>query len=409
MKLPLAFINCFLSVVCLAQSTAVDTSSREISYQEKKTYDVDGIFLSNEFNGARLNGVSKSNDTLTIRIEAENQPINTSPWYAFKIWTASSRDVVLHFDYIDGLHRYYPKLSKDGIHWNPMDSSSFQLDMNSRRIAFRGQTGDSVITRSKSFAKITIGSEITWVSGQEIIDSENNSTWVNSIDCKKTRIGESPLGAPIWKMDIGNIDSRKVLLVFSRQHPPEVTGNLAMRSFIEEITGSSELAKKFRREYHTINFPMINPDGVDQGHWRHNTGGVDLNRDWSNLHQPENQLISNHIKNYLESTGKKVYFGIDFHSTWKDIFYVLNRQSDVTHHLSAEWLEGMENRLPGFVVNDREIPLEGAGTSVRFFYHECGSDGVTYEVGDDTDREYLKEKARVAAVSLMTVLLDVKN
>ncbi len=409
MRNPLILIFCVLNLWCYAQSTPVDTSTRDITYQEKKTFEVEGIFLSNQFKGARLNGVSISGDTLTIRIEAENQPINTSPWYAFKIWSSSSKDVVLHFNYVNGLHRYFPKLSSDGIQWSPMDSSSFQLDMNSRRIAFMGQTGDSVITRSRSFAKISIGPDVIWVSGQEIIDSENNTTWANSIDGEKTMIGESPMGAPIWKMDIGNIDSKKVLLVFSRQHPPEVTGNLAMRSFIEEIAGDSKLAKKFRKEYHTMNFPMINPDGVDQGHWRHNTGGVDLNRDWSNLHQPENQMISSHIKEYLKAEGKKVYFGIDFHSTWKDIFYVLNRQSQVDHHLSKVWLEGMEERLPGFVVNDREVPLEGAGTSVRFFYHECGSDGVTYEVGDDTDREYLKEKASVAAVSLMTVLLGIKN
>jgi len=44
-----------------------------------------------------------------------------------------------------------------------------------------------------------------------------------------------------------------------------------------------------------------------------------------------------------------------------------------------------------------------------FFYHECKSDGVTYEVGDDTNREYLKKKAKVAAISLMTVLLAVSS
>ena len=66
----------------------------------------------------------------------------------------------------------------------------------------------------------------------------------------------------------------------------------------------------------------------------------------------------------------------------------------------------MEQSLPGFTAFDREVPLEGAGTSVRFFYQQLGSDGVTYEVGDDTDRAYLKEKAEAAAHSLMSVLND---
>jgi len=394
-------------VLCFCQSEPVDTSTREITLQKKQTFDLKGVYISNQFSGARLNGASRRNDTLNIVISAENQPINTSPWYAFKIWSEQPREFVLHFEYVKGLQRYFPKISSDGKNWKPMDSTQFSLDMNSTRVAFQGQTGDSIITRSRSFAQLPIGLDTLWVSSQEIIDSKNNTAWVKGIDVEKNIIGHSPLGAPIWELKIGNASSKKVLLVFSRQHPPEVTGNLAVRSFIEEISGNSSLAVSFRKEFHTIAFPMINPDGVDQGHWRHNTGGVDLNRDWANLHQPETQLISKHILDYLKTSDSEVYFGIDFHSTWKDIFYVLNRQSNVEYHLSKAWLEGMEELLPGFKVTEREVPLEGAGTSIRFFYHECKSDGVTYEVGDDTDRDYLKEKARVAAVSLMTILLTI--
>lgn len=396
-------------VLCFCQSEPVDTSTREITLQKKQTFDLEGVYISNQFSGARLNGASRSNDTLNIVISAENEPINVSPWYAFKIWSGQPQEIVLHFEYVKGLQRYFPKISLDGENWNPMDSTQFSLDLNSTRVAFRGQTGDSIITRTRSFARLPIGPDTLWVSSQEIIDSKNNTGWVKGIHAEKNIIGQSPKGAPIWKLDIGNTSSKKVLLVFSRQHPPEVTGNLAVRSFIEEISGNSSLAIRFRKEFHTIAFPMINPDGVDQGHWRHNTGGVDLNRDWANLHQPETQLISNHILDYLETSDSEVYFGIDFHSTWKDIFYVLNRQSNVEYHLSKAWLKGMEELLPGFKVTEREVPLEGAGTSIRFFYHECKSDGVTYEVGDDTDRDYLKEKARVAAVSLMTILLMING
>ena len=66
----------------------------------------------------------------------------------------------------------------------------------------------------------------------------------------------------------------------------------------------------------------------------------------------------------------------------------------------------MEELLPGFKVVEREVPVVGGGTSVRWFYNVAGADGVTYEVGDDTDRKYLKEKAQAAAINLMTLLLE---
>ncbi|MEZ4985419.1 MAG: hypothetical protein R2795_10340 [Saprospiraceae bacterium] len=39
-----------------AYEKPVDTTSRPIHYQEKKTYAVDGVYADNQFDGARLNG-----------------------------------------------------------------------------------------------------------------------------------------------------------------------------------------------------------------------------------------------------------------------------------------------------------------------------------------------------------------
>ena len=41
-----------------------------------------------------------------------------------------------------------------------------------------------------------------------------------------------------------------------------------------------------------IVYPLMNPDGVDEGHWRHNTGGIDLNRDWAHYNQPETRQVA---------------------------------------------------------------------------------------------------------------------
>lgn len=62
------------------------------------------------------------------------------------------------------------------------------------------------------------------------------------------------------------------MMVIGRLHPPEVTGQFALQAFVESLCMDSETAKKFRKEYTVYVVPMMNPDGVDNGHWRHNTG-----------------------------------------------------------------------------------------------------------------------------------------
>ena len=65
----------------------------------------------------------------------------------------------------------------------------------------------------------------------------------------------------------------------------------------------------------------MNPDGVDLGHWRHNSGGVDLNRDWSKYHQKEIKTTVDFISKTLKASNSKLVLGLDFHSTYYDVFY----------------------------------------------------------------------------------------
>jgi len=89
--------------------TPVNTADVAIQLQEKKTYEIDGIFASNEFDA-----VSKINDsTYRVTILPENEPINESPHYAFTIQAETARTIDLELFYGDYDHRYYPKLSTD--------------------------------------------------------------------------------------------------------------------------------------------------------------------------------------------------------------------------------------------------------------------------------------------------------
>ena len=80
----------------------VDTSDKEIKFQEKKifSFDKSGVYFSNDFDGARLNNVIQKNDsTFILSVLPENIPINPSPYYAFKVISNTTKRINLEFDY----------------------------------------------------------------------------------------------------------------------------------------------------------------------------------------------------------------------------------------------------------------------------------------------------------------------
>jgi len=75
------------SIKTVGFEMSVDTTSKPIYIQTKQTYQLNdvGVFASNEFEGAHLNGFEKVNDsTALVIISPENIPINNSAYYAFK-------------------------------------------------------------------------------------------------------------------------------------------------------------------------------------------------------------------------------------------------------------------------------------------------------------------------------------
>ena len=208
-------------------------------------------------------------------------------------------------------------------------------------------------------------------------------------------------------MEIGSKSRKKGLIIISRQHPPEVSGFLAMKSFIETIAGDSEQAQSFRKEYTVYNVPLMNPDGVDNGHWRHNMGGIDLNRDWQEFHQPETAAVRDFIAK-KKSEGVRFVFGADFHSTWHDIYYPLDSsvvQSDAL--FIFDWIAKIAGRLevdsPRVEPSKYPVPTM---VSRNYFYKEHGIPSIVFELGDNTERDFLAQKGRVAAEELMKILMD---
>lgn len=383
----------------------VSTLTRPIQYQLKKTYDLgNGIFCSNEFDGARLNGVAlTAENEITVLITPENTPINSSPWYAFKIWSEIQKDIQLKITYNQGTaHRYYPKLSFDGKNWNNVDSINYLTD-----------TASIAKGKSPKFCTISlsINPDTLWIAAQEIITSTDINNWSENLTKKPfvstSEIGKSKEGRPIQLLQIGNCESKKLILVLSRQHPPEVTGWLAMKYFVETLCDENELADSFRNEYNIFVVPCVNSDGVDNGHWRHNAGGVDLNRDWEDFNQPETESVRKFMQSKIIDGGK-FYFSIDFHSTFRDIYYTINTElKGNMPGLIPKVINAVGEEIPGYEPNIKpnstDAPKISSSTSI---FHEFGAEAVTYEVGDNTPRDFVKLKSELTAKKLMEIILE---
>ena len=389
---------------------AVPTDSKPVQKQWKGQFAFpdQGITFSNEFDGARLNGLVQNNDsTYTLLITSENTPINTSPWYAFKVWGKRPMTIDVWLTYqADNKHRYYPKLSHDGVHWTALDSLRY-VEIGKGEKAFGpGSLPEKVKMR------LEVGPDTLWVAGQELENSARVNAWMDSISQKKfvtkNTIGKSREGRNLNLLSIGDTDSKNMIMIISRQHPPEVTGYLTMKSFVETLSSNTKLAKKFRKEFTIYVVPLMNPDGVDNGFWRHNTGGIDLNRDWAKFNQPETSAVKDFMEGMVEKTQGKFYFGIDFHSTWDDIYYTVDPELHGNMpNLVSTWLDGLKKRIEGYDPNIKPNgDLVPTTVSRNYFFVKHGAEALVFEVGDNTPRDFLKEKAEKGAEALMEIMLE---
>lgn len=357
------------------------------------------VWISNELEGGRvsdawLEGAGDGDSLFVVRIRPENTPINPSPWYAFKVWSGAERTIRLRLSYEDGRHRYWPVTRRADEPWAPMDPAAVQTDT----------------VADEATLRLRVGPDTVWVAGQEMMTSTFFERWTDSLAAlphvARSVIGATPLGRPLHMLELGDAAATRHVMIIGRLHPPEVTGTIALLRFVEEVAGDSPLAREFRRSFRVHVVPLVNPDGVDLGHWRHNTGGVDLNRDWEAFRQPETRLVRDAFRGIMAQPGAELWFAVDFHSTFRDVFYTLDRSLETDPPgITDRWIAYLEEELPHYQVEDSPSGL-ATPTSRNWFYREFGAPALIYEVGDGTDRALIREVAATAARGTMEILLD---
>ncbi|CAM1366659.1 M14 family metallopeptidase [Tenacibaculum xiamenense] len=394
----LFIIGC-TSVKTVQFKTPVDTTSKKIYKQTKQTYAIDaiGVYASNNFDAARLNGFEMVNDsTVKAIIRPENTPINNSAYYSFKIWSKDPKSIYIQFDYPKEFkHRYLPKLKEKHINWHAIDSSDVY------------KNGESV------YVKLNVSKDTTWVSAQEVVTSKDTELWYKSLIKNKSyvhlkSIGKTTLGRNLPVLDIykGIKSNKPIVVLLTRQHPPEVTGFFAYQEFLKTLLKENKLTSQFFNTYRVITFPIVNPDGVDLGHWRHNAGGVDTNRDWSEYHQPEIKQLVKFVTNQSKKGKAKIVLGIDFHSTYEDVFYTNKiRKTTALPNFIEDWFTALEANIPNYKVNEKAANSTKPVSKGWFLYGQ-NAVGITYEIGDATPRDKIKLVGKVTAEEMMKILIQ---
>ncbi len=381
--------------------TPYDTADHPVDLQVKREYSFarGGLVVDNQFDAARLNGIEQVNDTLyRAIILPENTPINPSPWYALRIRTDRARDLTLRLTYPPGVrHRYFPKVSADRRRWTPVDSSRLTYNSDSTTLDVR----------------LSLAAGTHYLAAQEVVDSRDVMDWLLSLRSPYValdRAGTSKLGRmlPVLRISADmRYGHKPIVVLFSRQHPPEVTGYLALQAFVETLLEHPR-AEALLDRYQFLVFPILNPDGVDLGHWRHTAGGIDANRDWAYYRQPEVRQVADYIVHKMRLNETKVILGLDFHSAWHDDYHTLDSDTppSVLPGFQDAWLRGIEERIGGGFRVHESAGTISRPTSAGWFRTQFNAEGITCGIGDDTDREFVRRKGRASAEALIGELLS---
>lgn len=381
-------LGLFFAPALLVLGFAPELAAAEVVVTESYCQ-VEHVRIEYDFPAARVDGcLTREDGRIVVQTAPEDEPINPSPWYAFRISAPTTTEVAIEIEALGrGMARYNPKASIDRKSWRNLPHE---------------KVDDAILFN------LTVGPEPTYVAGQEIFTNRDYIRWLDEVNAKAGgvifNLGQSAQQRPIPAMEKTSPGNSEWLILIGRQHPPELTGAMALRAFVAEVFNGSELSQAFLKRYNVLLAPNLNPDGVALGHWRHSTGGGDLNRDWFERSQPETKAVHNYLQSIVNK-GDNLVYGVDFHSTWRNIYYTIPTDYLSTEaHFSRDWLQALAATVP-YTVEEKAGTSPGKGIFKQYMADVHGIHSVTYEVGDETDRDEIRITAQAAARALMSYML----
>ena len=351
----------------------------------------DKVRFSASFESGSLDSCTKTQDgQYVLTFLPEDKPINPSPWYYFSVSSSSERSIEVTLSFDGYSPRYLPKISKDNKSWQPIE---FDTNENGMTIT------------------LNVGEAPLYVAAQQPITNAVYDNWLNYAEGKfgisPFVLGKSLEGRNINAFAVTHDDNKEWVVFVGRQHPPEVTGAVAMFSFLESFLSEMNINSDFTKRFNVLVVPNLNPDGVSNGHWRHSKGHKDLNRDWNVFSQPETRAVKTYLDG-ITALGGKIVMGMDFHSTHHNVFYTIPQEENIAPKLMVvNWLSELQEQTNGvFKVLDKPGTSPGKGVFKQYFADVYNVHGVTYEVGDNEPNEKTRYVAKHAAKTLISTLVN---
>ncbi|NQX00735.1 hypothetical protein HQ447_08735 [bacterium] len=378
----------------LAASLPSGHAQGTAKFQPRKTWTfaTDGVSFSNEFSGARLDGVTRTGEfAYQLAIRPETSPVNNSTWFAFRVGSKLPQKLELTLVYTGGSHRYQPKVTTDGAAWTLV----------------RGV--DVAKGRKQASFSLETSPENRVVAGQPIITVDEQMAWTRGLTSHpfvtQREFGRSVQGRalPVLETHTAPAATARTLILMTGQHPPEFTGVLAFRNFVASVLADTPLAVEFRRHFNLAIFPLMNPDGWYHGHWRCNANGIDSNRAWIGDGLKTVPEVQQAIA-VLRKIPNPVMF-IDFHSTDFNVLYTGPDDDQEPRFLVPEFQAALARRVPQFA-GKRETSHSTDGSPSRSWgTRELKVPSITWEFADIASPERLAAAPAAGAEELMRLLL----
>ena len=339
-----------------------------------------------------------SSDHIRISVVPESkESINPSPWYAFRK-SKNTKKILVELSYGEYEHRYFPKIKKTNGNWEKI---------NERDILIKNDGKNVLINLYPS-------KESQYISSQELITEDWYEDWYVTLKennfLRSKIVGYSVQNRPIKAFFSNENINNPYIFILGRQHPPEVSSVFAIKGFVNELIGNINLSEEFLSKYNIFFVPLMNPDGVENGFWRYNYNKKDLNRDWDNFFQPETNSVKNFLDN-LKNRNQPILY-IDFHSTYKNIFYISDAQLTNSHpNFLLNWLEKSRLELSkiGYNFSIKESYTKSNKVSKNYFHNKYNIPSMTYEVSDTEERSKITKSSKILARNLITILLNPEN
>lgn len=313
--------------------------------------------------------------------------INPSPWFAFDIEREEAGAIEIVLDYGGYRHRYEPRILRPGEDWQRVDPAHIEVleEDNRARLTLDLPAGRTRISAQPTHTPADVAD---W-----------SAAFADTHGFTAVEYGRSLEGRPLQALISGPADAGRLLVALTRQHPPEYSGGRAFEAFAAAIGAAHDGGAL--AGYRLVLVPLANPDGMANGHWRLNSGGMDLNRDWFAAGQPEIAALQALIRR--EAEGRDVEVFLDFHSTRRTLVYnppagIAARGDALMAEMAARFAAALDPQPDWIEGHNAE-----AGTSKAWALQTFGVAGLTVELADEASVEESHTVGRLAAEAVLAV------